>query len=55
LEQSQSLSDFLESQKYDIARIAVELNGEIIPKATYKDVILKNEDTLEIVNFVGGG
>lgn len=52
---TQSLQDFLVSQNHDISRIAVELNGEIVPKATYSQVVLDNEDTLEIVRFVGGG
>jgi sulfur carrier protein len=51
----QSLLDFLVSQNHDISRIAVELNGEIVPKATYSQVSLDNGDTLEIVRFVGGG
>lgn len=53
--ENQSLLDFLEAQKYDVRIIAVQHNGEIIPKYAYKDVILKDEDTLEIVRFVGGG
>lgn len=36
-------------------RIAAELNGEIIPKASYGSTILSDGDSLEIVNFVGGG
>ncbi len=52
---TQSLQDFLVSQKHDVSRIAVELNGEIVPKATYSQVMLDNGDTLEIVRFVGGG
>ncbi|MGJ7922134.1 sulfur carrier protein ThiS [Neobacillus sp. LXY-4] len=55
LEEEQTLYDFLSLQKYDLTTIAVERNGEIVPKPTYKDVFLNNEDTLEIVRFVGGG
>lgn len=51
----QSLFDFLEGQNYDITKIAVECNGEIVPKSTYKNLMLDDEDTLEIVRFVGGG
>ena len=51
----QSLQDFLVSRNHDISRIAVELNGEIVPKAIYSQVMLDNGDTLEIVRFVGGG
>ena len=36
-------------------RVAVEKNGEIVPKAEYSDTVLKNGDSIEIVSFVGGG
>ncbi len=55
LEKPCRLSDFLETQNYDTTKIAVEHNGQIIPRSTYKDVILIDEDRLEIVKFVGGG
>lgn len=55
LESRQTLFEFLEGQKYDFARIAVERNGEIVPKAAYTSVFLEDEDRLEIVQFVGGG
>lgn len=50
-----SVKDFLEGQGYNIARIAVELNEEILPKAQYENTILQQEDKLEVVHFVGGG
>ncbi len=49
------LYDFLILQGYDTLKIAVELNGDIIPKSQYKDTVLKNEYTMEVVSFVGGG
>jgi sulfur carrier protein len=55
LPMNQTLYDFLEVQKYDISIIAVELNGEIVPRTSYKNVLLQEEDTLEVVRFVGGG
>jgi sulfur carrier protein len=55
LEKGQTLYDFIIKQKFDLTTIAVERNGEIVPKATYKEVLLENEDSLEIVRFVGGG
>jgi len=36
-------------------RIAVERNGEIVPKSTYGQVIIAAADRLEIVVAVGGG
>jgi sulfur carrier protein len=35
--------------------VAVELNGRIIPRSEYADVLLKDHDSVEIVGFVGGG
>ncbi len=55
LSQSISLKDFLESSGYIAGRIAVERNGEIVPKQSYDSVMLTEADTLEIVHFVGGG
>lgn len=50
-----SLEEFLVYSQYDLSRIAVELNGKISPRMTFKEVILKDTDSMEIVSFVGGG
>jgi sulfur carrier protein len=50
-----SLLQFLQENKYDISKIAVQHNGDILPKATYAETILNDEDSLEVVSFVGGG
>lgn len=49
------LFDYLTQAGYDPTRIAVEKNGEIVPKSQYDSVILLDSDTVEIVRFVGGG
>ena len=49
------LSEFLQREGYALEKIAVELNGEIIPRSRYASVILTDADNLEIVSFVGGG
>ncbi len=36
-------------------RVAVERNGEIVPKGRHSDTILAAGDALEIVAAVGGG
>ncbi|MCS6972352.1 MAG: sulfur carrier protein ThiS [Turneriella sp.] len=36
-------------------RVAIELNGEIIPRAEYGRCQLKPDDVLEIIHYVGGG
>lgn len=55
LKQELTLKDFLLENGYDLAKIAVERNSDIVPKAQYGQVILNPEDVLEIVRFVGGG
>lgn len=55
IEDGITLKTFLESSGYNIERIAVELNRNIVPKETYGNVILNNSDSMEIVSFVGGG
>ena len=50
-----SLADYLNSAGYDLMRVAVELNGDIVPKAQYSDTIFKDGDSVEVVSFVGGG
>ena len=50
-----SLLEFLQRNGYAPENIAVELNGEIIPRSRYSSVFLTDADKLEIVSFVGGG
>ena len=50
-----TIAEYLETTEYNPLRIAVERNGEIVPKATYAETVLQDGDSVEIVNFVGGG
>ena len=50
-----SVKEFLEESGYDMQKVAVEKNGEIIPKINFETEILLNTDKIEIVCFVGGG
>ncbi|MCY4182117.1 MAG: sulfur carrier protein ThiS [Gammaproteobacteria bacterium] len=36
-------------------RIALELNGEILPRSEFGQTMLSGGDTLEIVQAIGGG
>jgi sulfur carrier protein len=36
-------------------RVAVEHNGEIVPRAQWAEAKLASGDKLEVVHFVGGG
>lgn len=52
---SMTAAEFLEANGYQVSRIAVERNGEILPKSQYGETMLAEGDVLEIVSFVGGG
>ena len=49
------LTDLLERLKMRRGRVAVEINREIVPKANYDVTIVRAGDSVEIINFVGGG
>jgi len=49
------LTDFLKNNNYEIPKIAVELNGKIIPKTQFENTAVCDCDTIEVVSFVGGG
>jgi sulfur carrier protein len=36
-------------------RIAVEVNGEVVPRSRWADALLRDGDRVEIVGAVGGG
>ncbi|MDE5914246.1 MAG: sulfur carrier protein ThiS [Campylobacter jejuni] len=47
--------DFIQEKGFKIELIALELNGQIIPKSEFENLILKENDKAEIVSFLGGG
>ena len=55
LGKSLPLAAYLAARGFDCRMVAVERNGQIVPKADYEKVELQEEDVLEIVRFVGGG
>lgn len=50
-----TVSEMLEMLKVNENNVVVELNYEIIEKAVFKSVRLKEEDSIEVVSFMGGG
>ncbi|UZQ51152.1 sulfur carrier protein ThiS [Clostridium kluyveri] len=55
LKEEITLLYFLKKNGYNPRKVAVEVNGKIVPRATYADIQLVDLDTVEIVHFVGGG
>ncbi len=50
-----TVAEHLTESGYDIKRVAVEINGDILPKSQYESTLLQEYDCVEIVSFVGGG
>jgi thiamine biosynthesis protein ThiS len=50
-----TLEELLEEISLSSARVAVERNGTIVPRARFAELVLQEGDRLEIVHFVGGG
>lgn len=50
-----TITELLEKEGLAGVRVAVELNGQIIRKNNFENVIVKDMDKVEVVSFVGGG
>jgi thiamine biosynthesis protein ThiS len=50
-----TLADLLQRLDLDRARVAVEHNLRVVPRAEHAGLRLNHGDRLEIVTFVGGG
>lgn len=50
-----TVTEYLAATSYSLERVAVERNGEIVPKAEYDETVLADGDVVEVVSFVGGG
>jgi sulfur carrier protein len=55
LDQPLSVTDLLSRLAIDPRRVAVEHNLAILKRQVFSEVIVREGDTVEIVNFVGGG
>ena len=50
-----SVKNLIKKYKLKENKIAIELNGAILPKNLYKYRKIINKDKVEIVQFIGGG
>ena len=50
-----NLNELLNNLKIQKNKVAIEVNGEIIDKNKYPNLILNKNDKVEIVHFIGGG
>jgi len=50
-----NLNELLNKLKIQKNKVAIEVNGEIVEKNKYLNIILNKDDKVEIVHFIGGG
>ena len=50
-----NLNELLNKLKIQKNKVAIEVNGEIVEKSKYPNLILNKGDKVEIVQFIGGG
>lgn len=50
-----TLADLLALLELSAGRIAIELNQIVVRRAFWTETVLKENDKIEIVHFVGGG
>ena len=50
-----NLNELLNKLKIQKNKVAIEVNGEIVEKSKYPNLILHQGDKVEIVKFIGGG
>ena len=49
------ISDLVKDLKIPLKKVAIEHNQEIVDKKKISKIILKKDDKMEIVHFIGGG
>ena len=50
-----NLIELLNKLKIEKNKVAIEVNGEIVQRDKYKNLVLRKDDKVEIVHFIGGG
>ncbi|CCL11114.1 Thiamine biosynthesis protein ThiS [Clostridioides difficile] len=54
-EKDLTVIDLLNKYNLKSDRVVVEVNLEIIEESNYNTYVLKDEDIVELINFIGGG
>ncbi len=55
LKENTNISELIKNLKIPIKKVAIELNQEIMDKKKLDKTIIKKDDKIEIVHFIGGG
>ncbi len=52
---SNTRAELITEKEIPLNKVAIEVDGEIIPKSQLDNYLLKSNCTIEIITFVGGG
>jgi sulfur carrier protein len=55
LESSSTIAKLIKALELKADRVAIELNGAIAPRTSWKEIQISSGDRIELVHFVGGG
>ncbi len=55
IKENLKLSFLIKNLKIPLKKVAIELNEEIVDKKRLNKILLKKNDKIEIVHFIGGG
>ena len=55
ISENYKISDLVKDLKIPLKKVAIELNQEIMDKKNISKIVLKKNDKIEIVHFIGGG
>ncbi len=55
IESGTTVRGLVELLRLQPGQVAVERNGEVVPRRTHEQVVIEAGDRLEVVTFVGGG
>ena len=51
----ENLYEYLKKEGFDLSRVVIERNLEIVPRDALEQIVIQEEDTIEVLRFVGGG
>ena len=55
IDKSSNIDNLVKQFNIKLNNVAIEYNNKIIDKKKIKKIVLKNNDFIEVVHFIGGG
>tara|TARA_B100001996_G_C18383744_1_gene486374 strand:- start:443 stop:661 length:219 start_codon:yes stop_codon:yes gene_type:complete len=55
IDKSSNIDNLVKQFNIKLNNVAIEYNNKIIDKKKIKNILLKNNDSIEVVHFIGGG